>query len=130
MYKDIKTDIIPINNTFAAIDRPNVLHLEAICVFCATGFFLDQDTYWKHKIVLPPASIAKIDAEGHVVESSKWFKWHYTPREISFREALDEYSNLFETIIGEQTENRKVILPLSGGLDSRTQAVALKPSWS
>jgi len=39
---------------------------------------------------------------------------------------LEEFSSLFEQIIGEQTKGKKVILPLSGGLDSRTQAVALK----
>ena len=37
-----------------------------------------------------------------------------------------QFSDLFETIIKEQTAGKKVILPLSGGLDSRTQAVALQ----
>ncbi|MBE9490446.1 MAG: asparagine synthase, partial [Bacteroidetes bacterium] len=55
-----------------------------------------------------------------------WFKWHYTPRDISFNQALEEFTTLFEQIVKEQTQDKKVILPLSGGLDSRTQAVALK----
>src|SRR5690606_1731058 len=42
-----------------------------------------------------------------------------------FETALEEFTSLFEQIISEQIKDAKVILPLSGGLDSRTQAVAL-----
>ncbi|MGC1204094.1 MAG: asparagine synthase-related protein, partial [Flavobacteriaceae bacterium] len=44
----------------------------------------------------------------------------------SFETCLNEFTELFEGIINKQAENKQVILPLSGGLDSRTQAVALK----
>lgn len=33
---------------------------------------------------------------------------------------------MFETIIAEQIQGKRIVLPLSGGLDSRTQAVALQ----
>ena len=56
----------------------------------------------------------------------KWFEWHSNPRDISFNQALEEFTALFETIVKEQTVGKNVILPLSGGLDSRTQAVALR----
>ena len=62
---------------------------------------------------------------GFLVESKPWFQWHYSPRNISFDTALEEFTFLFEKIIVEQLGVKKVILPLSGGLDSRTQAVAL-----
>jgi hypothetical protein len=102
------------------------LNLEAICVFAAIGFFLDRDTYWKDEIVLPIASNTILNNQEVLIESKPWFKWHYTPRDITFDEALEEFTVLFETIVKEQTLNKKVILPLSGGLDSRTQAAALK----
>ncbi|NVK51420.1 MAG: asparagine synthetase B family protein [Flavobacteriaceae bacterium] len=124
--QQIKTSIIPTEQTF--VKKRGELHeldKEAICVFIATGFFLDTDTYWKDEIVLPPASINTIDDEGFLIESKPWFKWHYTPKQNSFSEVLESFSSLFEGIINEQTSNKKVILPLSGGLDSRTQAVAL-----
>jgi len=124
--KTIKTPIIPINQTFAKVKAPHELHKEAICVFMATGFFLDQDTYWKDQIVLRPATINTIDAKGFLIESTPWFEWHYTPQECRFSEALQQFTSLFETIVDEQVGNKKVVLPLSGGLDSRTQAVALK----
>ena len=122
----IKTPIIPIQSTFAKVDKTHELHLEAICVFAAIGFFLDQDTYWKDKVVLKPFSRHTLDGSRKLTSSDSWFKWHYLPRDITFEEALEEFTILFETIIKEQTQGKKVILPLSGGLDSRTQAVALK----
>ena len=58
----IKTPIIPIVQTFINVkDQPHELDYKAISVFSALGFFLDTDTYWKDKKVLPPASINKID---------------------------------------------------------------------
>ena len=124
--KIIKTDIIPIRQQFAKVKAPHELNLEAICIFMATGFFLDQDTYWKDQVVLKPASIHTINDDGFLVKSVPWFNWHYTPSEKSFETCLNEFTELFEGIINKQAENKQVILPLSGGLDSRTQAVALK----
>ena len=123
---EITTSIIPTSQTFAKVDAPSELNLEAICVFAAIGFFLDRDTYIKNQIVLPPASKNSISKEGYLESSKSWFQWYYEPRDISFAEALNEFTELFEGIIAEQTKDQTVILPLSGGLDSRTQAAALK----
>lgn len=121
----IKTPIIPAYQQFVMVDAPHELDKKAICVFAATGFFLETDTYWKDKKVLPPASENIIDENGILIESKPWFEWHYSPRDISFETALEEFTSLFEQITSEQLHDKKVILPLSGGLDSRTQAVAL-----
>lgn len=123
---EIKTPIIPHKQTLVKVDNPHELHIEAICVFAAIGFFLDNDTYWKDEVVLRPFSRHTLDDYGKLISSESWFKWHYSPRDITFEEALYEFTILFETIINEQVQGKKVILPLSGGLDSRTQAVALK----
>jgi asparagine synthetase B (glutamine-hydrolysing) len=122
----IKTAIIPSKPTFAKRRAPHELDKEAICIFTATGFFLDTDTYFKDLMVLPPASICELDTEGYFIRSRPWFDWHHTPRKLHFDQALEEFSILFESIIEEQVGDKKVILPLSGGLDSRTQATALQ----
>lgn len=124
--KTIKTPIIPENQQFAKINSPHELNKEAICVFMATGFFLDEDTYWKDEVVLRPATINTIDDNGFLINSKPWFQWHYTPQDISFSDTLQQFTTLFETIVHDQVGSQKVILPLSGGLDSRTQAVALR----
>lgn len=123
--KTVNTPIIPVKSTFASVVAPHELHKEALCIFTATGFFLDRDTFWKDSVCLPPASKNILDEKGLLLESAPHFQWHHTPREISFNQALEEFAHLFETIVKDQVEEAPVILPLSGGLDSRTQAVAL-----
>ncbi len=124
ILKTIKTPIIPAHQEFVKVNAPHELDKKAICIFAATGFFLDTDSYWKDLKVLPPATENTIDKEGFLVETKPWFTWHYTPRDISFETALAEFTDLFETICKEQAGNNPVLLPISGGLDSRTQAIA------
>src|SRR5690606_7110594 len=71
-----------------------------------------------------PGTVNTIDEQGFWVDSKPWFRWHYKPRDISFEQAVAEFTELFHTICAEQAGNRTALLPLSGGLDSRTQAVA------
>ncbi|MGR7812000.1 asparagine synthase-related protein [Lacinutrix undariae] len=122
----ITTPILPVTPTFAKVKGEKALNKEAICIFAATGFFLDMDTYWTNEVVLPAGHICTIDADGFLIDYKPWFNWHHSPRAISFETALEEFTTLFEDIVKTQTQDQPVILPLSGGLDSRSQAVALK----
>jgi hypothetical protein len=125
--RKIRTEIIPVEHrTYYLKGENRELDLQAICLFAATGFFLDQDTYWKNEKTLKPATDYTLDKDGHLVEEKPYFKWHYSPRNIDFDTTVDEFTNLFETIVDEQIGDSTAILPLSGGLDSRSQAVALK----
>ncbi len=120
--KKIKNLIIPTSSTF--LGSQATLDYKAICIFAATGFFLEDDTFYKEQKVLKPAHDYQIENDVIIV-SKPYFKWHYTPVERPLSQVVQEYAVLFETIIKEQVGNQKVILPLSGGLDSRTQAAAL-----
>ncbi|SHH39103.1 asparagine synthase-related protein [Winogradskyella jejuensis] len=122
----ITNPIIPSSPIEVFVETKGELDFKAICVFAAIGFFLEEDTYWTHKKILSPAAFHELDNHHKLLTSKPYFNWHYSPRTISFNQALEEFTSLFETIIMERTKGRRVILPLSGGLDSRTQAVALK----
>lgn len=123
----IKTPIIPSSQTFVKIkEQPHELDFKAICVFSALGFFLDTDTYWLDEKVLAPATINRVDDHGYLIDSKPWFEWYYKPKSQSLQTATDAFQHIFEKIISEQSNNKNIILPLSGGLDSRSQAVALK----
>ena len=123
----ITTSIIPNKLQFAKKAKTeHALHLEAICIFVATGFFMDEDTYWRDLVCLSPAHCHELDVEGYLIKSTPTFQWHYTPRDISFETALKEYIALFTKICKEQVKDSQVILPLSGGLDSRSQALIFK----
>jgi len=123
----IKTSILPSKQIFAKkSNTPPKLDFKAICIFAATGFFMDDDTYWLDEKCLLPAHEHNYDTKGFLLNSKPWFKWHYTPRNISFEHALEEYKDLLTKITKEQVGDSPVILPLSGGLDSRSQALILK----
>lgn len=120
-----QTEIIPARVRF--VGEREGFHKEAICVFAALGFFLAEDTYYKSQRALRTGTTYSLDESGRPVGNGKpWFNWHYEPRDISLEQATDEFASLFEKIIDEQVKDQRVILPLSGGLDSRTQAAALK----
>jgi hypothetical protein len=121
MIKEIKIPILPLKTTF--FGEKQTLDLKAICIFSALGFFLDQDSYFLEQKALQPASSSIIDENN--VCSISYFKWHYSPVERPLEQIVQEFAVLFETIIKDQVGNQTVILPLSGGLDSRTQAAAL-----
>lgn len=120
--KTIKNTIIPSSSTF--VGEKKSLDFEAICVFAATGFFLEDDTYFKEQKALKPATSYSIE-DNKIVAEATYFKWHYAPIERPLKQIVEEFAQLFETIIKEQVQDKIVILPLSGGLDSRTQAAAL-----
>lgn len=122
-----KTPILPIKQLFAKKNHAaHELDLEAICVFVATGFFMGTDSYWKDTVCLLPGYTHEVDAQGFLMKSTPNFIWHHRPQALSFEQSLEAYIALLTTITKEQVGDNPVILPLSGGLDSRSQALVLK----
>jgi asparagine synthetase B (glutamine-hydrolysing) len=121
----IITPVIPSRQTFFKRGEDSSLDLKAICLFTASGFFLGEDTYFRNLKVMQPATEYEIDDDMNVVSSNTFWNWHYTPSEMSLDEATESFANLFEKITERLLGDKSVILPLSGGLDSRTQAVVL-----
>jgi hypothetical protein len=120
----VKNPIIPNSSTY--IGEKGNLDYKAICCFVATGFFLDDDTYFVEQKVLKPATLYNIDLNLNKINSQEtYFKWHYNPIERPLSQVVSEFADLFESIIKEQVGDKKVILPLSGGIDSRTLAAAI-----
>merc|ERR1711974_401165 len=88
---------LPSKQSYAKIRAPHELNLKAIAVYVATGFFFETDTFYKDEVCLLPAHDHTFDDEGYLLESKPWFEWFYSPRELSFQEALDEYQSLLNT---------------------------------
>ncbi|MBS1517274.1 MAG: asparagine synthase [Bacteroidetes bacterium] len=122
----MRTRIIPEKQTFAKNSGSSDPDLRAICVFSAIGFFLGKDTYFNDIEALQPATEYEFDENSKIISSGKYWNWHYDPKEINLKQATEEFANLFERIVHEKLNGREIILPLSGGLDSRTQAASLR----
>ncbi len=93
----------------------NDIDLRSIAEWIACGFFLGDKNFTKFEY----------DQKNYFSYKSNWY---YKPRNISFKSAVEEFSHIFERIISKNIRNKKIILPLSGGLDSRTIASALRNS--
>ena len=89
------------------------IDLYSIAEWIACGFFLGDNNFTKQKYRQEEYYRCKEN-------------WHYEPRNISFNDAVEEFTHIFETLILNNIKNKKIILPLSGGLDSRTIASALR----
>ncbi len=106
---------------------------KAICIYAACGFFMDDDTYYTDVKYVKPATKYTINDGIIALEEKPYFEWYYKPRDISLSAATEEFAHLFQDILNTETNGKRIILPLSGGLDSRTLAAGLKnhPSlWS
>lgn len=121
----MRTEIIPYKQQFYKNGNESGLDLKAICIFSALGFFLGRDTYYKNLEALQPASDYNIDETGNIISAEEYWKWHYSPREMNLKQATEEFADLFEKLIHENLKDKKVIMPLSGGIDSRSQAAAI-----
>lgn len=115
----MKNPIIPVNQQIIKVEGEHKLDYKAICCFAVIGFFLDNDTYYEDEKVLRAASTF------HDGKEEIYFKWFYDPVERKLDDIVDEFAAIFEGISNRLLEGKKIILPLSGGLDSRSQAAAL-----
>ena len=94
-------------------DYEGNLDLQSIAEWIACGFFLGDTNFTKTKY-------------GQGKNYRCRANWYFEPKDISFNCAVDKFSYVFETLISKNIKNKKIILPLSGGLDSRTIASALR----
>ncbi len=115
----MKNPIIPVEQKIIKTDGEHRLDLKAICCFAAIGFFLDNETYYEDEKVIRAASTYENGME------EAYFKWYYEPTERKLDDVVDEFAALFEGITNRLLKEKRIILPLSGGLDSRSQAAAL-----
>ena len=109
------------NKIYNSLVYGSELDFESICVWLSTGFFLGDTTFFKDLKVLKPSHTF-----NNGTSTGPEWDWHYAPRNISFSNIVDEFIDLFETIVKDRFNGKKVILPLSGGLDSRTLGIALQ----
>ncbi len=126
MSKRILIPIIPAKQRFYSDGSDSGVDLKAVCIFVAAGFFLGEDTYFKNLKAMQPATEYEINDNDEVTGSKVAWRWHYEPEEKTLEESTEEFTSLFETITRKLLGDKKIILPLSGGLDSRSQAAALE----
>ncbi len=122
----VQTPIIPQEQIFINAGEEEGLDFKEIAVFAAIGFFLGDASYYTNVKCLQPATKYSFNHDGGKIKAENYFKWNYQPRDISLKVATEEFAHLFDKICKKNLQNKRIILPLSGGLDSRSQATVIK----
>lgn len=121
----VKNNIIPAKSIlFSLPEKEHQLNYEAIATFIALGFFLDKDTYWKDEGIVGSGTNYALNERNELIYEKPYFNWHYTPRQITFNDAVEEFTHLFDSSILYYKKSN-IILPLSGGIDSRCIAASI-----
>lgn len=96
------------------------LRKDAVIDFFLFGYLLGDKTFFKHIHQLPPASILEISKHG--LKITKYWDYEYVadhntrPRE----ELVEELGALWQQAVERRIKkDERIIIPLSGGLDSR-----------
>ena len=67
-----------------------------------------------------------LNENNQIISQQKTWNWHYSPKERSFNEIVDEFSHLLNDLIKKKINDKSILLPLSSGLDSRSLFVSVK----
>ena len=96
------------------------LRKDAIVDFFLFGYLLEDNTFFEHIHQLSPASILEISKKG--IKHTKYWDYEYD-EEYDARpkdELIDELGALLQRAVERRIKKDKtIIIPLSGGLDSR-----------
>lgn len=110
----------------SALSGCNTLDWESIYAFFNFGFFLDVTTYWKGISLFGPSTHTILNREGRISSKAKYWHWYYEPDyNLTYGQAVDRFKEMFEEVMADQVRGKRIALPLSGGLDSRSTLAVL-----
>lgn len=101
------------------------LRKDAIIDFFLFWYLLGNKTFFKHIYQLPPASILEVSREG--MKLTKYWDYEYDEEYDSRakEELVDEVGALWQRAVERRIDkDEKIIIPLSGGVDSRAVLAA------
>ena len=97
--------------------------------FCGFGFYPGDRTMYDDVRILRPATRTVFDERGVVVSQDRYWDWWHDPdHSRSDDDFLDEFHDIWTRTIRRQLAGTRSVVPLSGGLDSRTVFSASAPS--
>jgi asparagine synthase (glutamine-hydrolysing) len=98
------------------------LDWEGISGFFAMGYFPADTTYLQCIKIFEPASCYSFDYDLNLIHQKRYWHWTYNPSSDNVADNIQQIDETLTESLSHSLTNRKVALPLSGGLDSRTLA--------
>lgn len=117
--REIGADLLSLNST-------RILDWKAIASFCAFGFFIEDCTYFTDVRILLPHSVYRLNDRGELQERRSYWDWHHTVEvKRTYEDTVVDYDRLLRQAVKRCASPGRIILPISGGLDSRSLAAVL-----
>ena len=104
----------------SSLEGTKEIRMDAIVDFFLFGYLLGEKTFFKNIYKLSPASI--IEKTKDKLKIKRYWDFDYKQDEIFAKEEylIEKLGNLWEKAIEKRIiKNKKIIIPISGGLDSR-----------
>lgn len=120
-YKNENDTFLISNNIYNINKKSDPLNQEGIREFLFSGFVLNDKTLNKNIFALEPSQILFVNKK--MISKKNYFKYHQsTPKKKSFDQLFTEFNSIIDKSIDnilEKSNEGKIFIPLSGGLDSR-----------
>ncbi len=105
----------------AAAAGRHELDWEGLTTLFAFGFFGGEHTHLRGVRILRPATHYRFSGDGRLLAEARYWHWRHAPDHArSYDDTLDEFATLFGAVMGDLTNDGRVAIPISGGLDSRS----------
>ena len=121
LFYSASDGLITISNCLVELLKAGVstkLDYEGLSIFLRLGFFVGEDTPFREIKVLPPGGKLLWES-GKTTVTGGYPEWPRS-QSLSQEQAAEGYFELFRIAISRMpSDRRRVILPLSGGVDSR-----------
>ena len=91
--------------------------------FFAMGFFPEDRTHFEEVRILRPATHHVFTDRGELRRAERYWMWAHSPESgLRFDEAVERFGATLGAVVGDETAQGRIAVPVSGGLDSRTVA--------
>lgn len=97
--------------------------------FFGFGFYPGDRTMFDDVQILRPATRTVFDSTGNVVRSERYWDWWLDPdHNATDNDLVDEFHEVWTRTLDRQMAGTRSVIPISGGLDSRTVFAAAVPA--
>lgn len=94
--------------------------------YFATACFFEAHTHFEEVEILRPATHYTFGRDGRLLSAGRYWDWRHDPDPTrSFEDTLAAFDRAFRDAVDDLSAGVSIALPVSGGLDSRTNAAAL-----
>ena len=114
-----------ISTRYLALARAKVnkqLNWQGLSGFLAMGYFPADTTYLEGICIFEPASHYHFNDELQLVNKQRYWYWAYNPIVKPVEFYIEQLHSILQGSLSVSTKDKRICVPISGGLDSRMVA--------